>query len=306
MSGLGAGLGMLLDVANTELDYQRAKSLKKKDIQYQKEMADYYYDLGIKKFNETGYEAQAQQLKNAGLNIGLMYGSAGQGGQSTTTPSPTQPINYTPKRQGVMDMAALQNAEANTKLAEAQANKAQAEAEAIGGYKKEESQATTKSITQGIENQKAQELLTKAQERLTDIQGTVADMSMEDAVKKINYETERAYHEALSAKYEANLSNETYNDKKEIIKQQAVYELTKVLLTKSQIQKTDEETRKIANDIELNTRGMNVQEFEAYLKSKNIPIQNLPFKVFSELRDVYDKILGTEKYRRESQYNERK
>ena len=49
---------------------------------YNKKMAKYGHDLQMDMWNKTNYKAQVEHMKAAGLNPGLMYGSAGQGGST--------------------------------------------------------------------------------------------------------------------------------------------------------------------------------------------------------------------------------
>jgi outer membrane murein-binding lipoprotein Lpp len=107
--------------------------------QYQQQAAEKSQQYAKDYWDYTNAENQAQHLKNAGLNIGLMYGQNGAGGMGASggarQASPEQP-------QGNPVAMALQTqqieqqrrmTDAQITLAEAQAKKAEEEAKKIGG-----------------------------------------------------------------------------------------------------------------------------------------------------------------------------
>jgi anti-sigma28 factor (negative regulator of flagellin synthesis) len=114
------------DIMALQNQYQQAAAAKSQ--QYAKDYWDY-----------TNAENQAAHLRNAGLNIGLMYGQSGAGGMGASggarQESPEQP-------QGNPVAMALQTqqieqqrrmTDAQITLTEAQAKKAEEEAKKIGG-----------------------------------------------------------------------------------------------------------------------------------------------------------------------------
>ena len=75
--GLGLGtIGNLAGVSQQQdmmnLQYNNQRMLNEQGLKIQKEMWDY-----------TNYENQVEHMKNAGLNVGLMYGGSGGGGATT-------------------------------------------------------------------------------------------------------------------------------------------------------------------------------------------------------------------------------
>ena len=99
-----------------------------KSQQYAKEYWDY-----------TNAENQVQHLKNAGLNIGLMYGQSGTGGMGASggahQAAPEQPqgnpVGMALQAQQIEQQRRMTDAQIS--LAEAQAEKAGAEAKKISG-----------------------------------------------------------------------------------------------------------------------------------------------------------------------------
>ena len=148
--GLGSGLiGMLGQNRRERRAMENQETLmgiqSRNQMRLNQQGADLQYDM----WKKTNYPAQVEMLKEAGLNPGLIYGSAGAGGttgsqsggsaQSGNAPSP-QPIDI----QSALNVAM---SKAQIEVAKSQANKNDAEAEAIGGYKKGQAE-------QGIEESK--------------------------------------------------------------------------------------------------------------------------------------------------------
>lgn len=114
------------DIMALQNQYQQQAAAKSQ--QYAKEYWDY-----------TNAENQMQHLKNAGLNIGLMYGQSGAGGMGASggahQSSPEQPqgnpIAMALQTQQIEQQRRMNDAQ--IALAEAQAKKAEEEAKKIGG-----------------------------------------------------------------------------------------------------------------------------------------------------------------------------
>lgn len=129
----GAALGGALDIASSGLRNQEARKQHARN----KDMADYMHEKQLDMWEKTNYKAQADQLRKAGMNIGLMYGSAGQGGQTSAVsgeggkPSTQNPLANTSAMAGM----GIQNelARAQKENIEAQTTKTEAETENIIG-----------------------------------------------------------------------------------------------------------------------------------------------------------------------------
>ena len=128
------------------LQYQYQQQAAAQSQQYAKDYWDY-----------TNAENQVAHLKNAGLNIGLMYGQSGAGGMGASggarQESPDQaqgnPIAMALQTQQIEQQRRMNDAQ--IALAEAQASKAKEEARKIGGVDIEEAYKRIEEITSRIE-----------------------------------------------------------------------------------------------------------------------------------------------------------
>ena len=124
MSLIGGGLGLagqaLGNIIGLGQGEASAEELAKFNLQLQKNLWDY-----------TNYENQVKHMKNAGLNVGLMYGKGGGGGatasiaggsaQKVSDQSFTQGMAM--MQQAQLNKAQIENINADTKKKEVEANK---------------------------------------------------------------------------------------------------------------------------------------------------------------------------------------
>lgn len=125
--------------------------------QYQQQAAAQSQQYAKDYWDYTNAENQARHLKNAGLNIGLMYGQSGAGGMGASggarQESPDQaqgnPIGMALQVQQIEQQRRMNDAQ--IALAEAQANKANTEANKIGGVDTQEALKRIEEASSRIE-----------------------------------------------------------------------------------------------------------------------------------------------------------
>ena len=160
MSLIGGGLGLAGQAIGNAIGIGQGEASAK-------EMARYNLALQKNLWDYTNYENQVKHMKNAGLNIGLMYGHGGGGGatasiaggsaQKVSDQSFTQGMAM--MQQAQLNKAQIENINADTKKKEVEANK-------LAGVDTEVGKAQIANLLQGVENQKAQEVLTQVQTRI--------------------------------------------------------------------------------------------------------------------------------------------
>lgn len=120
---LGDVLGLGRSAEKRQWKYEQKRM--QQQFEYNKQMADYNHMLGLDMFEKTGYKAQKAQMKEAGLNPALMYGSAGSPGQATQgTGAGVQQGNT----QAVMMGLNMRQMQKQIELADAQIQKTREEA----------------------------------------------------------------------------------------------------------------------------------------------------------------------------------
>lgn len=168
---VGGALGLALGSANDKRQLKQQQALNDQQYKLQTQLTDYNQLKQMQMWRETNYKPQMEQLKLAGLNPALIYGMSGGGGASTniaqgniTAPhAPTGggeviAMAQTAAQLGLM-RAQRENIEADTKLKEATATK-------TSGVDTEKAATEIQSLTQGIQNQKAQQALTEVQTQI--------------------------------------------------------------------------------------------------------------------------------------------
>lgn len=141
--------------------------------QYQQQAAAQSQQYAKDYWDYTNAENQVQHLKNAGLNIGLMYGQSGAGGMGASggarQESPEQPqgnpVAMALQTQQIEQQRRMNDAQ--IALAEAQARKANEEANKIGGVDIEEAYKRIEEMDAKINDLIANKKLKEAEAELS-------------------------------------------------------------------------------------------------------------------------------------------
>ena len=155
--------------------------------QYQQQAAEKSQQYAKDYWDYTNTENQVKHLKNAGLNIGLMYGQSGAGGMGASggarQESPEQPqgnpVAMALQTQQIEQQRRMNDAQ--IALAEAQASKAREEARKIGGVDIEEAYKRIEEMGAKIENLIADKKLKEADAELSK-----ARKETEDTIQRLN------------------------------------------------------------------------------------------------------------------------
>lgn len=127
-SGIGSLLGGLFgkkgpsqeELMQQQFEYQ--KQLMGLQAGYNRDQATYSQQLGKEMWDYTNYENQVKHLKEAGLNVGLMYGKGGAGGASAEGAGSAQGVGQPAAPNMMLGLQARQ-IEAQTKVMESEAAK---------------------------------------------------------------------------------------------------------------------------------------------------------------------------------------
>lgn len=204
--------------------------------QYQQQAAAQSQQYAKDYWDYTNTENQVQHLKNAGLNIGLMYGQSGAGGMGASggahQASPEQPqgnpVGMALQVQQIEQQRKMNDAQ--IALAEAQAEKTKAEKEKISGVDTQEALKRIEGIASQIELNlkegnykealtdltKAEKEATEALKNLREMQEALTSAQISEAFAIAGYYSEKA-HTEYWAKENEKIKNDylidTYNDR---------------------------------------------------------------------------------------------
>lgn len=204
--------------------------------QYQQQAAAQSQQYAKDYWDYTNAENQVKHLKNAGLNIGLMYGQSGAGGMGASggahQASPEQPqgnpVGMALQVQQLEQQRRMNDAQ--IALAEAQAEKAGAEATKISGVDTQEALKRIEGIASQIELNlkegnykealtdltKAEKEATEALKNLRETQEALTNAQISEAFAIAGYYSEKA-HTEYWAKENEKIKNQylidTYNDR---------------------------------------------------------------------------------------------
>lgn len=182
---------------------------------YQQEAAAQSQQYAKDYWDYTNAENQARHLKNAGLNIGLMYGQSGAGGmgasggahQSAPDQPQGNPVGMALQVQQIEQQRRMNDAQ--IALAEAQASKATEEAKKIGGVDTQEALKRIEGLASQIELNlkesnykealtqlsKAEKEATEALKSLREMQEGLTKAQISEALAVATYYSEEAHTE---------------------------------------------------------------------------------------------------------------
>ena len=125
------GISMLGGLGQGRRQYHRQKKLMGFQKGHQMDLNEHGHQLQMDMWNKTNYKAQLEHMKKAGLNPALMYGSAGQGGQ-TGSQGGGAAAGGSAVAERVMDLSSMLT-EAQIEDLRASAEKKRAESDKIEG-----------------------------------------------------------------------------------------------------------------------------------------------------------------------------
>ena len=204
--------------------------------QYQQQAAAQSQQYAKDYWDYTNAENQVNHLKNAGLNIGLMYGQSGAGGMGASggahQSSPDQPqgnpVGMALQVQQIEQQRRMNDAQ--IALTEAQASKAKEEAKKIGGVDTQEALKRIEGIASQIELNlkeghykealtdltKAEKEATEALKALRETQEGLTKAQISEAFAIATYYSEKAHTEYWakeSEKIQNQYLKDTYEDR---------------------------------------------------------------------------------------------
>lgn len=204
VGGLAGGVSQIFGIGNRNQRKQQAKlneQAAKLNYQYGEKSAENAFARQMKMYERTYQDesplARRQQLEDAGLSVGLMYGGGGMGGggmgDATTVPQGSgaqglqagQASKANEQQAMSLELARLAS---EVKLNESQAEKNIADANLTSGEKTELTKKSIEQITENIENSKVQRKGWTIDNSLKQIELEISDATKGYQIEIMNYE----------------------------------------------------------------------------------------------------------------------
>lgn len=325
-SVLGSLIGLATAGWQDRRQIEQQKKLQELQEAGNKRMADYQQKLAMEMWEKTNYPAQVEQLKLAGLNPGLLYGKGGGGGTTANASVGSVSGGSASSGQGEIlqgiglmqqqQQMRLQNAQ--IKVLESQANKNNVDAKKAEGVDTDLANKQIESLSQGIENAKAQKLLTEADVYLRNLQSSMESINIDfnkrtfdDRADEILWNAKRTFELMKQAENETYISNSTMKNKISIVNAEVIKSwLTNALVeadiklrkaqTGNTLQSTEESKQrieKIKSDIDVNKASidkmakdisqgqmkLDINEFDSEMRAKYPSLFNVIGESFNDM-----------------------
>lgn len=247
------GMGIAFQGIKNKQQRHQARHLQDLQLEAEATRNERNEAMALRMWEKTGYGGQVEQLKNAGLNPGLLYGMGGGGGGTTATPAGTGSTAHaeTAKSSGMgiesgMRLALLEaerkNIEADTKLKEVDATKR-------SGVDTEKATTEIAAIKQGITNAQITESILKWEDNIKRIDSNIAEQTQGDRMGQIVSMAEAAASTAEMIERDNSIEGATKEAKIQQIRAESIGAILRNGLTTAQINKTNAEIKQIAESI---------------------------------------------------------
>jgi len=237
-------LGIGLNQMGNQQQMKQQQQLMQQQFQNQQALNLQGQKIQQQNWDYTNYGNQVKHMENAGLNVGLMYGMGGGGGQSMGAGSSggasggNAPQNNMPQILGIAQDAALKVAQ--TDLIKAQADKLRSETPTSGNLG-----------DTGMANTIADTALKTMNAKNAEIQNQIGNRSLEDVLQTIKSNADIAQSQQRSALVKANVDEKTQKSAEQKIDAEAINEAFKLGVMKSQIKLNDAQINNLAEQVRI-------------------------------------------------------
>lgn len=243
---IGLGIDALTRKKRYQEQYEQQEKLTNLQAQHNEDLmrksAELNQQMALDMWNKTGPKQQTERLREAGLNVGLMYGGGGGGGATTTaagTPSVSGSSAEMPSQMGLqlgMDMATKT---ANLELAKAQKENIQADtnlknvnAGKTGGVDTQLANQTLEKLKLETQNQGVANEINKIEQQFKNIELAIKTDTWDETKAKIIAEAKTAVENYKQAVIQTGVDQATQDEKikqfeQAIVQQAAMIEAIK-------------------------------------------------------------------------------
>lgn len=251
---LGTGIGLATAKWQDKRQREQNKMMMQDARVEQQHMGRFNYDQAMKMWEATGYGAQKKQMKDAGLNAGLMYGGTGSGGTTTGGQGASVAGGQASSGELGQGMAlGLQGAmmQSQIDLNKSQATKNRADAEATGGYKKEQSSGQLGLLIEQTNNVIVKTAGEKLMNDINEIEKRILSATEGTKIDFAGVELDRALEELRSAVVKADIDEATKGELIMQATQDTIEQDLRIWALNIGIDKTEAETKNLGQQFKL-------------------------------------------------------
>lgn len=240
LAGRAIDYGMGLETEKWSIDQQRkfAKEMQEEQIRGNSQLAKYSQGLQLDTWNKTSAPAQVKKLREAGLNVGLMYPGGGGGGTTGSANAGTAGTPTPSMGAGINAGMGLQLKElANqTALVQSQVELNKAQAAKISGVDTQKTTQEIANIAQNTANAGVQNEILRYDKELKSLEYGAKELTFETTVKTIEENYNKLKGEAEKAINEGKLSTEGYNEMIKQIQQATIEQAARIMAIREGVQ----------------------------------------------------------------------
>lgn len=267
-------MGIFLGKSQDKRQIKQQQKLQDMQIAGSKQMTDYNMGKQLEMWKATGPTGMKEQLKEAGLNPGLMYGMSGGGGQTVGSAAGNVSGGTAPSGgREVQDMMGMGLMNAQKQLIEAQANNLNADTENKRGAERENTQASTGKLIQETDNARTQQKLMKVQTEIAEFQRDYDRDTFEQRTDNWNYIIETAQRQLGILTNEGTILENTVNERIETVKEQLALIVAQKesaqagkALTEAQAKKVYADIRAKITELEQGDRALDQEDKNLIIK----------------------------------------
>lgn len=276
---LGMVLGMGMQGHNDDRQVNLQGRLGAQQVETWRRMMGIQSQKELEMWEKTGYKAQVEQMRKAGINPALMYGMGGGGGQSMGGGAP-MPSGGNAAGGGGQEMAQFGGmglqagmAMAQVELIKAQTEKTKVETAKTGGVDTELAKTSIQSLLQGIKSEGVKQALIGVETELKGLEAKYADKSMSDRLQLISGEAVSAVQRGQQMVNETDISDETKDAVIRRIKAEAVGAVLRNTQTRAQTANTNADTALKGQAYEQNIEKLMIEWADMSIKERKIALE---------------------------------
>lgn len=270
--GIGGVIGLPLQAIGNAMQRGQQAAFTQQQVAAQKDLNKYNMGLNLDYWNATNAEAQVDHLKKAGLNPALMYAKGGPGG-TTGNAGGSVGMGIAAPNQTIAAQEAA-NTAADINLKNAQADKLKAETPATG-QTQDLIAANIASINQGINNAKAQEILTDAQTQTQRLQNSITGETIDDQIATIRATAGKIQNEMQQAARNNWMDQQTVKDRIDLIHATMLGQFIKNNLDKTTTTLNETQKNAIIQKVMQDWKTIGINQQNANTNEGHLKIQQL-------------------------------